>query len=109
MIGTISLNHLNEEMKTAEVGYVLNQSYWGQGLMPEALGKIIQASFELFDFNCLWAVYDVRNDQSSKVIKKCGFTYVYTDPYSRYDFVDKEQIVTDVFYRITKKDYALSK
>lgn len=106
MIGMISYNRINEATRTAEVGYTLNKNYRGRGMMPEALNQLVETGFELFKFNSLLAVYDELNSASSKVIEKCGFKYLYTDPYSRFDFYDEDRLVTDVFYRLTKEDYA---
>ena len=56
-----------------EIGYVLSKSYWGKGLMPEAVRAIIRYLFDdlLFDF-LLCGYYDF-NIQSKKVQEKCGF------------------------------------
>lgn len=105
MIGIISYNRINKTTRTAEIGYTLNKLYRGKGFMPEALGKLIQSGFDLFKFNSLMAVCDELNNASGRVIEKCGLKYLYTDPYSRFDFYDNNRMVTDVFYRLTKEEY----
>lgn len=105
MIGTISYNRMNEELKVAEIGYTLNKDFWSKGFMTEILATLITYGFEVFGFNKLLAVFDETNIASSKVIQKCGMKFIGKSPYSRFDFVDRQKIVTDVFYRLTKEEY----
>lgn len=61
-----------------EIGYVLSQSYWGKGLMPEAVEAVINYLFNTLDYDFITCAYFVRNTQSKKVQEKCGFV-----PYRR--------------------------
>lgn len=72
-----------------EIGYVLSRSYWGQGLMPEAVRAVVDWLFqeEQLDF-ILVGHYD-WNDRSRRVIETCGFRYRKTTTYNtRYDTVE---------------------
>ncbi len=64
-----------------EIGYVLSKAYWGMGLMPEAVGKILEYCFETFDLEAVTVGHFKSNDQSRRVIEKCGFRFVKCDTY----------------------------
>lgn len=59
-----------------EIGYVLNKDYWGRGLMPEAVKAVIEHCFRELDFDWLTCGHFTWNDQSRRVVEKCGFRYV---------------------------------
>ena len=59
-----------------EIGYVLNKDYWGKGLMPEAVKAVIDYCFNEWNFDWLTCGHFVWNDQSRRVVEKCGFLYI---------------------------------
>ena len=59
-----------------EVGYALSKTYWGQGLMPEAVKAVIAYCFEELHYDWLTCGHFVWNAQSRRVVEKCGFQYV---------------------------------
>lgn len=87
MIGTITFVKLNETNRYAELGYVLNQRYWGQGLMTEAVQTISAFCLDTFGFNYLDIVVDCENLGSIKVAEKAQFqvieTYKALSPYTK--------------------------
>jgi len=56
----------------ANVGYVLAREYWNRGYMTEALGAIVQWAKEQPEIFRLWAVCDVENVASARVMEKAG-------------------------------------
>lgn len=58
-----------------EIGYVLSKDYWGQGLMPEAVKRVIQYAFEEQNWDFVLCGHFNENSQSRRVIEKSGFTY----------------------------------
>ena len=81
-IGSIGLEErdvdlgISQELVGREIGYVLNKDYWGRGLMPEAVKAVIDYCFQELDFDWLTCGHFVWNDQSRRVVEKCGFLYV---------------------------------
>ncbi len=69
-------DHVGAEYLGREIGYVLSKDYWGRGLMPEAVHAVIHYCFETLGYDYLLCGHFVRNDQSRRVIEKCGFTYL---------------------------------
>ena len=82
VIGSIGLETrdadlgIAENLQGREIGYVLNKDYWGRGLMPEAVKAVIGYCFEKLDFDWLTCGHFIRNNQSRRVVEKCGFRYV---------------------------------
>ena len=75
VIGSISVIWLNESVCSAEVGYCLSDSYWGKGIMPEALGAVIRFLFDRVGVNRIQATHDPKNPNSGRVMEKCGMQY----------------------------------
>ena len=82
VIGSIGLETrdadlgIPDELMGREIGYVLNKDYWGRGLMPEAVKAVIDYCFKELDFDWLTCGHFVWNDQSRRVVEKCGFVYM---------------------------------
>lgn len=60
--------------KNAELGYWLGQSYWGRGIMTEAVDAIVRYAFQHFDIHRIYASVFERNLASIRVLEKCGFS-----------------------------------
>ena len=56
-----------------EIGYVLSKDYWGKGIMPEAVGGVIDYLFNDLNLDFLTCGYYDFNNQSKRVQEKCGF------------------------------------
>jgi ribosomal-protein-alanine N-acetyltransferase len=54
------------------IGYVLARPFWGQGYMMEALQALIQWAMEQNDIYRVWAICDVNNISSTRVMEKSG-------------------------------------
>ena len=55
---------------------VLSKEYWGKGLMPEAVNRVIKFCFEQENYDYLMCSHFVINSQSKRVIEKSGFRFV---------------------------------
>lgn len=81
VIGSLGLelpNGVPEEAKPLsgrEVGYVLSKEYWGRGVMPEAVKAVVDFCFQTLDYDWLTCAHFLWNQQSRRVIEKCGFRY----------------------------------
>lgn len=56
-----------------ELGYVLSKNYWGNGIMPEAVKGVIDYLFNDLNLDFLTCGHFDKNNQSRRVIEKCGF------------------------------------
>ncbi len=75
MIGTCGFTSFDFTNDGAEVGYVLNPEYRGQGLVPEALLAVLEFGFDNLLLHRAEAKYIVGNDASRKVMEKVGMKF----------------------------------
>jgi RimJ/RimL family protein N-acetyltransferase len=60
--------------KSAEIGYFLGESYWGKGIMTQAVQLICDYGFKNLDIIRIHAGIFEFNPASMRVLEKCGFT-----------------------------------
>ena len=104
LIGTIGLHvrtvH-NAFSNRREIGYVLDDPYWGRGLMAEAVLKILEYGFTQLELDEITCGHTVLNRQSKRVIEKVGFTY---DKMEKREDSNKEKIDV-LMYKMSKDKY----
>lgn len=72
-IGSIGLWRIEKENYRAEIGYMLDPSLQGKGIMYEALQKVVDYGFKELKLHSIEAQLDPRNSASSALLKKAGF------------------------------------
>ena len=72
MIGGVDIR-LNEANDAAEIGYMLNTHYWGQGYMTEAGTALIQQAFAL-GIHRIEGRHAPLNTASGRVMQRVGMT-----------------------------------
>lgn len=95
-IGSLGVEEYKEKnypeldtLQGREIGYVLSKEYWGQGLMPEAVIAVITWLFEEEKLDFIMVGHFDWNNQSRRVIEKCGFQYIKTVSFeTRYNTVE---------------------
>lgn len=105
IIGTIGLhvrNFINAVEDRREVGYVLDDIYWGLGYTPEAVKAVLNYAFTEEELNEVVCGHLTTNHQSKRVIEKCGFQYAYDE---KRDDINGDK-VTVKMYVMTKEMYA---
>ncbi|EUJ50970.1 GNAT family N-acetyltransferase [Paenilisteria rocourtiae] len=100
-IGTIDIR-IDPMNRSGCLGYALNKDYWGHGYMTEAGFAILDLAFQTLQLERVFAMHDVRNPASGKVMQRLGMTYEGTIRKSRYV---KEEFVDDAYYSILKEEY----
>jgi len=73
VIGTCTLFQLDRRNRRAEIGFILRRDCWGQGFMTEALGALLQFSFETMKLHRLEADVDPRNEACIRLLERVGF------------------------------------
>lgn len=73
LIGTICLFDFSDELKKCEIGYELLPNYQGQGIMNEALKKIIEFTFQTLRLGTIDAFTHKDNQSSTKLLQKFYF------------------------------------
>lgn len=69
------------EMKPteAEIGYWIAVPYWGRGLVPEAVRRLLRRCFEDLGKTAVWCGYYDGNVRSRRVMEKCGLRFHHTE------------------------------
>lgn len=75
MIGTVGFSRIDEANSLAEVGYVINPVYHGNGYAPEALLEVMMFGFMELNLHRIEAKFMHGNDRSRRVMEKCGMRY----------------------------------
>lgn len=102
VIGTIGFMWYCEDSRSAEVGYSLSRQYWNQGLMTEALAKLIEYGFTRLRLNRIEGQHETDNPSSGRVMRKAGMVHEGTlrqRLYNKGRFVDME------LYALLRQDY----
>lgn len=73
LVGTAGFNTWTRWNSSAEIGYDLAESCWGQGLMVEALRPILDFGFARMALNRIEADVTIGNFASVRVLEKLGF------------------------------------
>ncbi len=68
----IGMIELRMEQFKADLGYVLGRGHWGQGYMTEAVQEVIRWALQQDRIYRVWAVCDVENKASIRVLEKVG-------------------------------------
>lgn len=58
---------------SAEIGYWIGESFWGQGIATEAVRQMMEYTFYYFDIVRLYAEVFESNKASMRVLEKNGF------------------------------------
>lgn len=75
VIGLVGFNYFDFNDNRAAIGFDLRKSYWGQGIMPEAVTAVLAFGFERIGLNRIEADCSIMNVASQRVLRKVGFTY----------------------------------
>ncbi len=100
----LSTGSHNAELKQreAEIGYWIGRTYWGQGLIPEAVKALLARCFNDLRLDAVWCGYYEGNTRSKRVCEKSGFKFHHTNKDIVSPLGDKR---TEHFCLMTKEDY----
>lgn len=86
----------------AEIGYWIGVPYWGQGLIPEAVRRLLHRCFEELDIQAVWCGYYDGNLRSRRVMDKCGFRFHHIETGKESPLGD---VRTEHFMRMTIQEW----
>lgn len=101
MIGTVDIRVL-EEHQIAELGYVLNQKFWGKGYMTEAATALMDLGFKTLGLEKIFAIHDVDNPASGKVMLRLGMQ---KEGVLRHHRIHKGKSIDMAYYGILREEY----
>lgn len=103
VIGNCAFIGWSNKHSKAEIGYVLNKTYWGQGFATEALNELIRFGFDVIHLNRIEGGCDIDNIGSEKVMLKVGMQFEGT--LRKNEFIKGEFRDTKIFAML-KEDYS---
>ncbi|HJB26383.1 MAG TPA: GNAT family N-acetyltransferase [Firmicutes bacterium] len=104
IIGSIDFHDISKLGRTADIGYCVARSYWGQGFATEALKAVLQYGFEVLHFERVSAEYLWENPASGRVMEKAGMRFE-----SDKKIIHKDRVKDSRVYVITREDYIRQK
>ena len=75
MIGTCGFTRFFFPHNGAEIGYVLNPDYFGNGIATEVVGRIIKYGFENLALERIEGKFMIENEASRRVMEKNGMIF----------------------------------
>jgi RimJ/RimL family protein N-acetyltransferase len=72
-IGIASLERTGGDSANRELGYWLAVPFWGQGLMSEAVGTVVDFGFQTLGLDGIVAGFFADNPASGRILSKTGF------------------------------------
>ena len=70
MIGTCGFTRFFFQHNGAEIGYVVNPEYHGQGIATEVVGRVIRYGFENLALERIEGKFMIENEASRRVMEK---------------------------------------
>lgn len=104
LCGTIGLhvrNFDNAMLNQKELGYVIDDQYWGKGYMVEASRAVLDFAFNELELTKVLCGHAITNLQSKRVIEKLGFIYTHDEIRDHYDHTK----ITICMYEMTHAHY----
>jgi [ribosomal protein S5]-alanine N-acetyltransferase len=102
VIGSCLLFRWDEGSARAELGYVLGQAHWGQGLMHEALGALLTHAFGPLGLRRIEAEVNPDNLASNRLAQALGFTL---EGRLRQRWVNQGQVVDIHLYGLLRDEW----
>ncbi|MBO9729891.1 MAG: GNAT family N-acetyltransferase [Chitinophaga sp.] len=102
LIGTCGYHKINKTHFKAEIGYDLYPTFWGKGIMKEAVGCMLQYGFNELQFNRIEAFVDPANIASAKLLTNLAFRY---EGFLRDAFFEKNKFVDAELYSLLRREY----
>ncbi len=102
VIGTIGLMWVQQDSRSAEIGYSLGRAYWNRGLMTEAVRAILAFCFDTLRLNRVEAQHETDNPASGAVMRHAGMRH---EGLLRQRVYNKGRYVDVALYAILRGEY----
>jgi ribosomal-protein-alanine N-acetyltransferase len=74
VVGECDLSEIDHHHRRAEIGFMFNRAYWGNGYAFEAAGAAMHHAFVTMGIERLWARTHAGNDASCRLLERLGFS-----------------------------------
>ena len=100
-LGDLAL-HLNENGKTAEVGYTFHSEHWGKGYAVESLSALVEYVFEELDVTRAFGMLHPDNPASAVLLERTGFLF---EGHTKLSYWLGEENSDDLIYGLIRPDW----
>ncbi|MBK6381550.1 MAG: GNAT family N-acetyltransferase [Chitinophagaceae bacterium] len=100
LIGNIGFWRIINKHYRSEIGYMLHPSFWGKGIMKEALLAAIDFGFNQMKLHSIEAHINPDNTASGKLLEKTGFV---REAYFKEDFFFRGKFIDSAIYSLLNK------
>ena len=100
LIGNIGFWRIINKHYRSEIGYMLHPSFWGKGIMKEALLAAIDFGFNHMKLHSIEAHINPDNTASGKLLEKTGFV---REAYFKEDFFFRGKFIDSAIYSLLNK------
>lgn len=90
----------------AEISYWIGEPFWGNGLVPEAIERVVAHAFEDLNLNMIWCGYKEGNLQSKIAQEKQGFKFRLTKEKMYNPYLD--EVIIEHFTTLSKEEWQKS-
>jgi len=104
VIGECGFHSWYKDHFRAEIGYALKEEFRKQGLMYEAMYRILQFGFEEMNLNRVEAFISPNNMPSRNLVEKCSFVY---EGHLREHYHSKGITYDSVVYGLLRKEFQI--
>lgn len=103
LIGTVSFWQTKPQHFRAEIGYLLNPDYWGQGIIKEAIEAVLIYGFSKMNLHSVEAVINPENKASKNVLLHFGFVQ---EAYFKQNYFYDGRFLDSAVYSLLKTNFA---
>ena len=75
LVGIAEIFDFDDKASRVEVGYTVNEDYWGNGIATNATKMMLDFLFNTINVNSIQATPMPINKKSKNVLERCGFTH----------------------------------
>jgi RimJ/RimL family protein N-acetyltransferase len=75
VIGICDLSQIDRRQRRAELGFLFNRGWWGNGYAAEAMAAIVDYAFGELGVERLWARLHAGNEASCRLLERLGFVH----------------------------------
>jgi ribosomal-protein-alanine N-acetyltransferase len=101
-MGTVVFWKFEFDSYRAELGYIMNRRYQGNGYMLESIQRVLQYGFEVLGLHSLEARVDPENVPSVRVLEKTGFV---REGYLVECSMNRGQYRDNIIFSLLKRNY----
>ena len=101
-IGSVGVKRLSDTHKNAEVGWVFDARYWGQGYATEAARALMDWGFCNLELHRITAVCDARNVPSYRLMERLRMR---REAHHVKSFFSKGEWTDDLVYAVLKDEW----